>query len=89
MDRIPDTPTPIGLLVGFLALFPAAFSGLAFYGAYHAFGPATDNPELGRELLKWGLYAALPALAGLGYSLYRLATTGRRRQHRIGQTLHT
>ncbi len=29
--RFPDTPTPIGCLVGFPALFPAVFSVIAFW----------------------------------------------------------
>ncbi len=47
IERVPDTPTPIGCLVGFLAFFPAVFSGLAFLGAYKAFGQNPPETEIG------------------------------------------
>ena len=45
--------------------------------------------EIGWKLVRWGAVAALPALAGIVYCFYRIATVGKRRHHRIGKSLNT
>ena len=87
--RLPDTPTPIGCLIGFLALFPAVFSVIAFWGAHSAFGQTPPEAEIGSKLIRWGIISALPAIAGVAYCVFRIATVGRREHHRIGKSLST
>ncbi len=76
-SAFPDTPTPVGCLVGFLALFPAAVAGLAFWGAYKAFTANPPLPETGKTLLLWGGPALLLAVAGFAFAVYKIATTGK------------
>ena len=87
--RVPTTPTTVGCLVGFFGLLASAFSALAFWGAFKAFGKAPPETEIGWKLIRWGAVAALPALAGIVYCLYRVATVGKRDHHRVGQSLST
>lgn len=89
IGRFPDTPTPIGCVVGFLALFPTAFSVIAFWGAHKAFGQIPAETELGGKLIRWGIISALPAVAGIAFCIFRIATVGRRHHHRIGKSLST
>jgi len=87
--RVPNTPTPVGCLVGFFALLTAAFSTFAFWGAHKAFGQTPPETDIGAKLIRWGIISALPALAGIAYSVYRIATVGKRDHHRIRQSLST
>ncbi len=87
--RVPNTPTPVGCLIGFFALLGAAFSAIAFWGAHKAFGQTPAETEIGGKLIRWGIISALPALAGSTYSIYRIMTVGKRDYHRIGQSLST
>lgn len=87
--RVPNTPTPVGCLIGFFAILAATFSAFAFWGAHKAFGQAPPETEIGAKLIRWGIVSALPAVAGLAYSIYRIATVGNRDHHRIGQSLST
>jgi uncharacterized BrkB/YihY/UPF0761 family membrane protein len=89
ITRVPNTPTPIGCLVGFFGLFTALFSLLAFWGAFKAFGQTPPETEVGWTLVRWGAVAALPALAGIAFCVYRIATAGKREYHRAGQSLST
>ena len=74
VGRLPDTSTPIGCLVGFFALFPTIFFVIVFWGAYKAFGQMPTDFEIGYKLIRWGILSALPALAGLAFCIYRIAT---------------
>ena len=87
VGRLPDTPTPIGCLFGFFALFPTIFSVIAFWGAYKAFGQTPPEVEIGSKLIRWGILSALPALAGIAFCIYRIATVGKRDHQRIGRSL--
>jgi len=85
--RLPDRPTPVGCLVGFLSLFPLTGSVLCFIGSWRAYSVEPPVQETGRKLLVWGLLALLPAIAGLGFSLHRILTVGKRSHFRIGDSL--
>lgn len=87
--RFPVTPTPIGCLVGFLALFPAAFSAIAFWGSHKAFAREPAAVETGKELILWGIVALVPALLGIAFCVFRIATAGKRDHFRIGKWLST
>lgn len=89
IGRFPDTPTPVGCLVGFFALLAAGFSGFAFWGASKAFEHTPPETEVGGQLIRWGIIAALPAPAGIAYSVYRIATVSKRDHHCIGKSLST
>jgi len=81
ITRVPNTPTPIGCLVGFFGLFTALFSILAFWGAFKAFGWTPPETEVGWQLVRWGAVAALPTLAGIAFCVYRITTAGKREYH--------
>ena len=85
--RLPDAPTSVGCLVGFFALFPAAFSALAFWGAHKAFTKAPPLPDVGKKLIVWGILALVPAVLGIAFCIYRIATTGKRDYVRSGTSL--
>jgi hypothetical protein len=87
--RHPDKPSPIGCVIGLLALLPAAFSGVAFWGAYRAFGKEPPLAETGKTLILWGIMALVPALSGIGFFVYRLLTVGKRETRTIGRSLST
>lgn len=83
----PDKPTPLGCLIGFFALFPAIYSAMAFWGAYKAFTRTPPLPDTGKKLILWAVIALLPALAGMGFCIYRIATAGTRDQSRTGNSI--
>lgn len=87
--RLPDTPTPIGCLVGFLALFPAVFSVISFWAAHRAFGRTPPEAGLGIKLIWWGIISALPAVAGIAFCFFRIVTVGDRKHRRISDSLST
>ena len=85
--RIPDKPTPIGCLAGFFSLFFVAFAGMAFWGAHKAFSKQPPMLDTGKRLIMWGLIAVLPAIAGIGFCIYRLMTIGDRDNYRSGRSI--
>lgn len=85
MVRIPDKPTPIGCLVGFLSLLPAGFSALAFWAAGKAFTRSPPDTEYGWHLIRVGALAVLPAVAGIAYSAFQIARVGTTDHHLIGR----
>lgn len=87
IGRLPDKPTPIGCLVGFLALFPTAFSLLAFWGAFKAFAKDPPAAETGKTLMIWGAIALVPAILGIVFCIFRIATIGERDHIQVGKSL--
>ena len=75
--RQPDAPTPLGCVVGFLALFPGALSALLFHASSKALSREPPLPELGASLRVWGIVALVPALVGLGVCVFLLARSTR------------
>lgn len=89
VGRFPDKPTPIGCLVGFLALFPTAFSLMAFWAASKAFAKTPPETDTGKTLIMWGFIAAVPAILGVAFCIFRIVTIGKRDHFRIGKSLST
>jgi len=86
---MPDTPIPTGCLIGFFGLLASAFSAFSFWGASKAFGQTLPKTEIGNEFILWGIIVALPAIACIVCSLYRISTAGKRDYYRIGRSLST
>lgn len=87
MTNVPDTPTPIGCLIGFLALFPAVFSAIAFWGAHKAFIKEPPMAEAGEKLIICGIIALIPALLGIAFCIFRILTIGKRDNFKVGKSL--
>ena len=76
--RLPDAPTPLGCVVGFLALIPGALSALLFLASSKAFAREPQLTELGETLRLWGIVALVPAVLGVAISGVLVArSTGR------------
>ena len=86
---IPNRSVPIGCLAGFFGLILSAFSILAFWGAFKAFGQKPPKTEIAKNLIILGAVTALPALIGVVFSLYRILTAGKRDHYRVGNSLST
>jgi uncharacterized BrkB/YihY/UPF0761 family membrane protein len=82
-----NTPTPIGCLIGFFAIFPSIFSGIAFWGAYKAFSKEPPVVETGWKLILWGAVALTPALFCIGFCIYRIATSHSQKHYDISNSL--
>jgi len=82
----PDTPTPIGCVVGLFAIPFAIVSGLFFKAAHIAFTMTPPKPTEGWDLIFWGIMTLLPALLLIVICIYRLWTTGERKFERYSDT---
>jgi hypothetical protein len=85
--RMPDKPTPIGCVIGFFVLLASAFFAMAFWGASKAFAKEPPAAETGNTLVLWGIVAFIPALIGLAFCVFRIATSRKRKYQQIGKSL--
>lgn len=77
--------TPLGCVIGTLGILASGYSVWMFWAAYKAFHLDPPKEDLGKLALEIGALTALPALLGLIFSFYRLATAGKRKHRETSQ----